>query len=199
MSVQKFKSTPIKNTTAIVPNYYFVIFDDYLRPKNRQIFDETTKKLLEFSRAHSKPVTLNQSIHEKWRLLVEKCTKQRVVKVKPLNNLLIDTRKVNIHQNVPKSKSGFEIYCEMASVHGLSYLVCASRWQRVFWYSILCLMLSLSISTLWNSLSLNAAYPTSLLLGTKTGIIWGNSFPAITFCNFNHISKKKINELLIKE
>lgn len=199
MPVQNFKSQPIQNTTKIEPSYYFVIFDDYLRPKNQQILDKKAKELLDFSDLQSKPLTLNQSIREKWRLLIEKISQHRVVQVKPLNNLLKDTRKVNIQQNVHKSNSAFKIYCELASVHGLHYLVGASRWQRMFWCFILCSMLTLSIYTLWNSLSLNADNPTILYINTKTGILWGKTFPTITFCNFNHISKKKLNELLIKE
>ncbi|XP_069962877.1 pickpocket protein 11 isoform X3 [Bactrocera oleae] len=69
----------------------------------------------------------------------------------------------------------------------------------MFWCFILCSMLTLSIYTLWNSLSLNADNPTILYINTKTGIFWGKTFPTITFCNFNHISKKKLNELLIKD
>ncbi|XP_049317142.1 pickpocket protein 11-like [Bactrocera dorsalis] len=198
MPVQKFKTKPIKNAAKIEPSNYFVIFDDYLQPKSQLIFSEKTRDLLEFSGAHWKPPTLNESIREKWRLLAKKFTQQRVVKVKPLNNLVIDTKKLNIQQKALKPKSGFQIYCELASVHGLHYLTGASKWQRIFWCFILCSMLTLSIYTLWNSLSLNADNPTILYTDTKTGIFWGKTFPAITLCNFNHISKKKLNDLLMK-
>ncbi|XP_054083516.1 pickpocket protein 11-like isoform X2 [Zeugodacus cucurbitae] len=191
MSVHSIKTTTIKNSETIEPSYYFVIFDDYLQPKKQQNFNKHEKELLRFNGKHTKEMTLNRSIGEKWRLMFKKFTQQRAVKVKPLNNLN--------ETNVPKPKCSFQIYCEIASLHGFIYLVSTSRWQRLFWYFILCLMLYLSITTLWNSLSLNADNPTILYVGSKTGIMWGRSFPTITLCNMNRISKKKLNDLLIKD
>ncbi|XP_054744362.1 pickpocket protein 11-like [Anastrepha obliqua] len=177
-----------KKSAAVQPQnktdpIYYIIFDDYLKPKKTQEFSQ-------FNGVHSQDVDLKSSIRERWRLLKEKQTMKRVLKVKPVNS---------VKANNCRPKTDFEIYCEVTSLHGFSNFLGASTWQRIFWYFILCVMIVMSITLLMQSVNLNADDPTILYVETTTATVWGSSFPAVALCNFNRISEKNLNELLNKD
>ena len=90
-----------------------------------------------------------------------------------------------------KRKSGFEIYCEMASIHGFINFVDATTWQRAFWFSVVILAVLLSGFILLLSHFMNTDTPIILYAESTQYPTWSIPFPAVTICNLNRISKHK--------
>ena len=97
-----------------------------------------------------------------------------------------------------KRKSGFEIYCEMASIHGFINFVNATTWQRAFWFSVVMLAVIMSGFILLLSHFMNTNTPTILYAESTQYPTWSIPFPAVTICNLNRISKHKALNLAQK-
>ncbi|KAM7351035.1 pickpocket 11 [Cochliomyia hominivorax] len=89
-----------------------------------------------------------------------------------------------------KRKSGFEIYCEMASIHGFINFVGASTWQRAFWFLVVLTAVIMSGFILLLSHLMNTNTPTILYAESTQYPSWSIPFPAVTICNLNRISKR---------
>ncbi|XP_017472051.1 PREDICTED: pickpocket protein 11-like [Rhagoletis zephyria] len=189
----KSKSVPSPNKTDPL---CYIIFDEYLKPKKSK-FGEKSNGLLPLKSLCAKEISFKQRISERWRLLAKKTTTKRIVKVKPVNG--VDASARDTHRNAVVLKTNFDMYCEIASLHGFRNLLGATKWHRIFWYSILCILFAHSNILLYSLCNLYADNPTVLYLETTTGTIFSSSFPSVTLCNLNRISKKKVNELLKRD
>ncbi|XP_037928250.1 pickpocket protein 11-like isoform X2 [Teleopsis dalmanni] len=87
-----------------------------------------------------------------------------------------------------KRKTGFEIYCEMASIHGFVNFVGAKTWQRILWCLVIfiAILMSTIFLVMWHLMNVNT--PTILYTESSTYPAWTIPFPAVTICNFNRIS-----------
>lgn len=94
-----------------------------------------------------------------------------------------------------KRKSGFEIYCEMASIHGFINFVGATTWQRAFWCFVVFLAITMSGLIWLMSHLMNSSTPTILYTESTQYPTWSVPFPAVTICNMNRISKRKAMSL----
>ncbi|XP_065356478.1 pickpocket protein 11 [Calliphora vicina] len=97
-----------------------------------------------------------------------------------------------------KRKSGFEIYCEMASIHGFINFVGATTWQRAFWFFVVLSAVVMSGFILLLSHFMNTTTPTILYSESTQYPTWSIPFPAVTICNLNLISKRKAANLAQK-
>lgn len=97
-----------------------------------------------------------------------------------------------------KRKSGFEIYCEMASIHGFINFVGASTWQRAFWFLVVLIAVIMSGFILLLSHLMNTNTPTILYAESTQYPTWSTPFPAVTICNLNRISKRKAENIAKK-
>lgn len=97
-----------------------------------------------------------------------------------------------------KRKSGFEIYCEIASIHGFINFVGATTWQRAFWFSLVLFAVIMSGAILLLSHYMNISTPTILYSENTQYPTWSIPFPAVTICNLNQISKRKAEDLATK-
>uniref|UniRef100_A0A1I8NKU6 Amiloride-sensitive sodium channel n=1 Tax=Musca domestica TaxID=7370 RepID=A0A1I8NKU6_MUSDO len=94
-----------------------------------------------------------------------------------------------------KRKSGFEIYCEMASIHGFINFVGSTTGQRAFWCFVIFVAISMSGFILLLSHLMNTSTPTILYTESTQFPTWIIPFPAVTICNMNLMSKTKTNAL----
>ncbi|CAD6999192.1 unnamed protein product [Ceratitis capitata] len=191
------KSALVRNTMDSVNQY--IIFDKYIKALAEQKLTEQTKY-----RAQVEGVSYSKKVNREG--LYEKSKKRHLNALKSVRDIYLkgSTRKLTDNRNklsntkksvqIIKPNTGFVTYCEIASVHGFRWLVGATIRQRVFWLIILGLMLVTVSFTLWTSMSLHEDDPT--ILYTEPRTIWDSSFPSITLCNFNYISKRKLNKLL---
>ncbi|XP_037808930.1 pickpocket protein 11-like [Lucilia sericata] len=97
-----------------------------------------------------------------------------------------------------KRKSGFEIYCEMASIHGFINFVGATTWQRAFWFLVVLTAVVMSGFILLLSHFMNTNTPTILYSESTQYPTWSIPFPAVTICNLNRISKRRAEYLAQK-
>ncbi|XP_073824107.1 pickpocket protein 11-like [Musca autumnalis] len=94
-----------------------------------------------------------------------------------------------------KRKSGFEIYCEMASIHGFINFVGSTTGQRAFWCFVIFVAIAMSGFILLLSHLMNTSTPTILYTESTQFPTWIIPFPAVTICNMNLMSKTKVNTL----
>ncbi|XP_067636591.1 pickpocket protein 28-like [Eurosta solidaginis] len=88
-------------------------------------------------------------------------------------------------------------YCENTSIHGLKYIVNKSLYpiERLFFaISFICVVLGTAyfvakIYEKWNYT------PMIVSINPKTSYITDEPFPAVTICNLNQVSKKKVEKL----
>ncbi|XP_061401412.1 pickpocket protein 11-like, partial [Musca vetustissima] len=92
-----------------------------------------------------------------------------------------------------KRKSGFEIYCEMASIHGFINFVGSTTAQRAFWCFVIFVAIAMSGFILLLSHLMNTNTPTILYTESTQFPTWIIPFPAVTICNMNLMSKTKVN------
>lgn len=94
-----------------------------------------------------------------------------------------------------KRKSGFEIYCEMASIHGFINFVGSTTGQRAFWCFVICVAMASSGFILLLSHLISADSPTILYTESTQHPTFFIPFPSITICNLNLLSKSKVTTL----
>ncbi|XP_068140958.1 pickpocket protein 11 [Drosophila tropicalis] len=91
-----------------------------------------------------------------------------------------------------KRKTGFEIYSEMASIHGFHIFVGAKTWQRILWWCVICLAVLMSVIVITMLLMINQDRPTTRFIESMMIPTSEMPFPAITICNMNRISRKSL-------
>ncbi|EDW28471.1 GL19208 [Drosophila persimilis] len=177
MSAFKIEETP--------PPLYTVYFEDYLRPKKLQ----TKAHLQHFEKKVGKISAVASSLKRLKILRWHSRIIQRFQQL-PLPSFLSFLR-ARKDDGMCKRKSGFEIYCEMASIHGFHVFVGAETWQRIFWWLLICTAVILSNVIL---LTAPKEAPTILFIDSMMKATSEIPFPAVTICSLNGISKDKLQK-----
>jgi len=169
------------------PAVYLVNFENYLRPKK----PNKCQPLQRFAKPVSKTSKLTQSLKRlrliKWYVRLSKRFKEL-----PLPRCLAFLRARN-DDGLCKRKTGFEIYCEMASIHGFHIFVGAKTWQRILWWLLICTAVMLSLIVVIMSQSMSKKMPTIRFMDTMMKPAAEVPFPAVTICGLSSISKKILN------
>ncbi|XP_022220163.2 pickpocket protein 11 isoform X1 [Drosophila obscura] len=167
------------------PPVYTVYFEDYLRPKKHQ----EKAHLQHFVRPAGKISGVARSLKRLKILRWHSRITQRFQQL-PLPSFLgfLRARK---DDGLCKQKSGFEIYCEMASIHGFHVFVGAETWHRIFWWLLICTAVILS-----NVILLTAPKegPTIRFIDSMMKPNSEIPFPAVTICSLNQVSKERLQK-----
>ncbi|XP_016961653.1 pickpocket protein 11 [Drosophila biarmipes] len=159
------------------PPLYLVNFEEYLRPKK----PINCQPLQRFDRPVGKTSNLSQSLKRlkliRWYVTLSKRFKQL-----PLPRFLGFLRARN-DDGLCKRKTGFEIYCEMASIHGFHIFVGAKTWQRILWWLLICTAVLLSLILVTMSLSMSKE--TIRFIDTMMKPSAEVPFPGVTICGFS--------------
>nr|XP_017013673.2 pickpocket protein 11 [Drosophila takahashii] len=159
------------------PPLYLVNFENYLRPKN----PNKCQPLQRFEKPVGKTSNLRKSLKRlkliKWYIDLSKRFRQL-----PLPRFLGFLRARN-DDGLCKRKTGFEIYCEMASIHGFHIFVGAKTWQRILWWLLICNAVMLSLILVIMSLSMSKEMPTIRFMDTMMNPTAEVPFPAVTICD----------------
>ncbi|SPP85659.1 blast:Pickpocket protein 11 [Drosophila guanche] len=167
------------------PPVYTVYFEDYLRPKKHQ----KQAHLQHFRRPVGK---ISAAARRLKRLKILRWHSRIIQRFQqlPLPSFLgfLRARK---DDGLCKRKTGFEIYCEMASIHGFHVFVGAETWQRIFWWLLICTAVILS-----NVILLTAPKkgPTIHYIDSMMKPSSEIPFPAVTMCSLNAVSKEKLQK-----
>ncbi|EDV94103.1 GH25067 [Drosophila grimshawi] len=176
---------------------YLINFENYLRPKRPhkitplQCFDKPAKK------PETKCFKLQKTL-QRWKLVrwwrTAHIKLSKNVEQMPLPRFLNFLRARN-DDGLCKSKTGFEIYCEMSSIHGFHVFVGAKTWQRVLWWLLICVAILLSLLVLIMSYGMSAETPTRSYIESMMQPLSANRLPlpAITICGLNRISKQQLS------
>lgn len=171
---------------------YLINFEEYLKPKNPQksrplqCFEAPPKR-------KSKCFQLYRRLKiVRWLRTIRLKISQKLENL-PLPSFLSFLRARN-DDGLCKPKSGFEIYCEMSSIHGFYQFLGAKTWQRVLWWFVICHAVFLSLLVLIMSFELTAKTPTirrieSMLRPSSERPL---PFPALTICSLNRASQSSI-------
>lgn len=172
---------------------YLINFEEYLRPRNPeksrplQCFEAPLKRKNKYCQLYKRLKIV------RWlrTIRLKVCNKLDEV---PLPRFLSFLRARNDDDGLCKPKTGFEIYCEMSSIHGFHQFVGAKTWQRVLWWIFICLAVFLADLVLIMSYSRTADTPTVRLIESmmKPSPERPLPFPAITICSLNRASQRKI-------
>lgn len=160
------------------PLVYLINFENYLRPKHStkcqplQRFDTPIGKVSRITRSLKRLKLI------RWYYSASKRFGQL-----PLPKFLEFLRARN-DDGLCKRKTGFEIYCEMASIHGFHIFVGAKTWQRILWWLLICSAVLLSLLIVTMSLSMSNERPTMRFITTMMKPSSEVPFPAITICDF---------------
>ncbi|XP_020800501.1 pickpocket protein 11 [Drosophila serrata] len=165
---------------------YLVNFENYLKPKKLN----QCQSLQHFEKPKGRISYLTRSLKRlkllRWYYSLSKSFGQL-----PLPRFLgfLRARK---DDGLCKRKTGFEIYCEMASIHGFHIFVGAKTWQRILWWLLICTAVLLSFIIVIMSLSMSREAPTIHFIDTMMKPTSEVSFPAVTICGLNKISKERL-------
>ncbi|XP_017121006.1 pickpocket protein 11 [Drosophila elegans] len=156
------------------PPIYLVNFENYLKPKQKN----KCQPLQRFEKPVASTSYLIKNIR-RLKMLRWYGSLSRRIRRLPLPRFLRFLRARN-DDGLCKRKTGFEIYCEMASIHGFHIFVGAKTWQRILWWLLICtaVMLSLIIGTM--SLAMSEESPTIRFIDMKSTA--EVPFPAVTIC-----------------
>ncbi|XP_034100398.2 LOW QUALITY PROTEIN: pickpocket protein 11 [Drosophila albomicans] len=171
---------------------YLINFEEYLRPKQPhkstalQCFDKPIKPESQFFKIY-KRLKFVRWLRESRSKLSKKLEQV------PLPRFLNFLRERN-DDGLCKPKTGFEIYCEMSSIHGFHLFVGAKTWQRVLWWIFICIAVVLSLLVLIMSYGRSAETPTIRYIESIMQPSGERSipFPALTICDSNRISKRSL-------
>lgn len=185
-------TTPAKDDPQPI---YLINFEAYLRPKQPhkitplQCFGRPQKPKSKCNKFHQ---TLQRiKLLRYWRTQHARFAKS--LRQLPLPSFLSFLR-ARHDDGLCKSKTGFEIYCEMSSIHGFHVFVGACTWQRVLWWLIICTAVLLSLLVLIMSYTLSAETPTVRYIESMLQPMSEQSrnFPALSICSMNRISKSQL-------
>lgn len=89
-------------------------------------------------------------------------------------------------------------YCNTTSLHGFNYITNSNftACERYFWIFIVIVAIIVSSVLVAFSYIWNRATPTVTVIESSHYATWNIPFPAVTFCNFNKISKIKALSLV---
>ncbi|XP_043662653.1 pickpocket protein 11 [Drosophila teissieri] len=166
--------------------FYLVNFEDYLRPKQ----PSKCQPLQRFEKPNGRSTNLYRNLNRlkiiRWYNSASKRFEQL-----PLPKFLGFLRARN-DDGLCMRKTGFEIYCEMASIHGFHIFVGARTWQRILWWLLICNAVLLSFILVIMSLSMSKETPTIRFIDTMMKPTAKVPFPAVTICGFNTISMERL-------
>ncbi|EDX04400.1 GD22335 [Drosophila simulans] len=169
--------------------FYLVNFENYLRPKQ----SIKCQPLQRFKKPTGRTTNLYRNLKRlkilRWYHSVSKRFEEL-----PLPKFLGFLRARN-DDGLCKRKTGFEIYCEMASIHGFHIFVGAKTWQRILWWLLICNAVLLSFILVIMSLSMSRETPIIRFIDTMMKPTAEVPFPAVTICGFN--TKEWMNSSLI--
>lgn len=182
MSIEKVPEEPI----------YLINFEEYLRPRNPeksrplQCLDAPLKRQSKCWRLYQRLKIL------RWLRTIRLNVSNKLDDV-PLPRFLSFLRARN-DDGLCKPKTGFEIYCEMSSIHSFNQFVGAKTWQRVLWWLFICLAVFLAGLVLIMSYSKTADTPTVRFIESmmRPSSVRQVPFPAITICSLNRASQRSI-------
>ncbi|XP_061398250.1 sodium channel protein Nach [Musca vetustissima] len=108
--------------------------------------------------------------------------------------------------NKPKNKTqtvkswfmeNFRNFCNTTSLHGFNYItrMDLSPNERFFWLIVTIIAIIVSISLVIVSYVWNGETPTVTVIESSHYPTWNIPFPAVTLCNFNKISKTKVENM----
>ncbi|EDW88685.1 uncharacterized protein Dyak_GE10314 [Drosophila yakuba] len=164
--------------------FYLVNFEDYLRPK----LPNKCQPLQRFEQPNGRTTNLYRNLKRLKVLRWYNSASKRFEQL-PLPKFLGFLRARN-DDGLCKRKTGFEIYCEMASIHGFHIFVGAKTWQRILWWLLICNAVLLSFILVIMSLSMSKETPTIRFIDSKMKPTAEVPFPAVTICGLNTISMK---------
>jgi len=171
---------------------YLINFEDYLRPKRPH--KSTTLQCFD------KPETPQSKCYKIYKRLklvrwLRELRTELSLRLKqlPLPRFLSFLRERN-DDGLCKPKTGFEIYCEMSSIHGFHLFVGAKTWQRVLWWIFICTALLLSLLVVTMSYGMTADTPTIRYIESmmQPSTAQPIPFPAVTICSLNRVSKQRL-------
>ncbi|KNC25323.1 Pickpocket protein 11 [Lucilia cuprina] len=171
------------------------------RKSNYQLIKEKLQKLLQTKRKKSLKLPINSSCNDKISKIASIWHKKTFNKPSRLAMGSIQLPaflaflKARNDDGLCKRKSGFEIYCEMASIHGFINFVGATTWQRAFWFLVVLTAVVMSGFILLLSHFMNTDTPTILYSESTQYPTWSIPFPAVTICNLNQRHLKAHNSL----
>ena len=89
-------------------------------------------------------------------------------------------------------------YCNTTSLHGFNYITRTDLTQkeRYFWLFVVIVSIIVSIVLVIVSYLWNRETPTVTVIESSHHPTWNIAFPAVTFCNFNKISREKALSLV---
>ncbi|XP_017856892.1 PREDICTED: pickpocket protein 11 [Drosophila arizonae] len=185
-------TTPAKDAPQPI---YLINFEAYLRPKRPhkimplQCFDRPERPQTRCEQFHK--ILQRLKFLRYWRTQRARFSKR--LEQLPLPRFLNFLR-ARHDDGLCKSKTGFEIYCEMSSIHGFHVFVGACTWQRVLWWLLICTAILLSLLVLIMSYSLSAETPTIRYIESMLQPIseQSMSYPALSICSMNRISKSQL-------
>ncbi|EDW63366.1 pickpocket protein 11 [Drosophila virilis] len=182
-------------TEAPTQPIYLINYENYLRPKQRhkitplQCFDRPQKPK---SRCNKLYKTFKRiKLFRWWRHQRAQVSKR--LEQLPLPSFLSFLR-ARHDDGLCKTKTGFEIYCEMSSIHGFHIFVGAKTWQRVLWWLLICTALLLSLLVLTMSYSLSAETPTIRYIESMLQPMSAQPlpYPALSICSLNRVSRRQL-------
>lgn len=171
---------------------YLINFEEYLKPKNPQksrplqCFETPTKRKNKCCQLYKRLKIV------RWLRTIRLKVSQKLEEL-PLPRVLNFLRARN-DDGLCKPKTGFEIYCEMSSIHGFYQFLGAKTWQRVLWWLVICQAVFLALLVLIMSYGMTAETPTirrieSMMRPTAERPL---PFPALTICSLNRASQRSI-------
>ncbi|KAH8376536.1 hypothetical protein KR093_000044, partial [Drosophila rubida] len=171
---------------------YLINFEEYLKPKQPhkstplQCFDKPKKPQSKCYKIYKRLKIV------RWQRETRAKLSKKLQQV-PLPRFLNFLRERN-DDGLCKPKTGFEIYCEMSSIHGFHLFVGAKTWQRVLWWIFICLAVLLSLLVLIMSYGMSAETPTIRYIESMMypSVEQPIPFPAVTICDLNRSSKRRL-------
>ncbi|XP_017025391.1 pickpocket protein 11 [Drosophila kikkawai] len=171
---------------------YLVNFENYLKPKKL----DQCQPLQHFEKPTGRISYLTRNL-KRLKLLRWYYSFSKFFGQLPLPRFL-EFLRARKDDGLCKRKTGFEIYCEMASIHGFHIFVGAKTWQRVLWWLLICTAVLLSLVIVIMSLSMTRETPTIRFIDTMMKPTSEVPFPAVTICGLNTISQRNLSEKLKK-
>ncbi|EDV33059.1 uncharacterized protein Dana_GF21875 [Drosophila ananassae] len=171
-------SAPKTTEDTPPPLVYLVNFENYLKPKH----STKCQPLQRFEKPIGKVSRITRNLKRLKLIRWYYSASQRFGQL-PLPKFLEFLRARN-DDGLCKRKTGFEIYCEMASIHGFHIFVGAKTWQRILWWLLICTAVLLSLLIVTMSLSMSNERPTMRSITTMMKPSSEVPFPAITICAF---------------
>ncbi|XP_017854238.1 pickpocket protein 11-like [Drosophila busckii] len=173
---------------------HLINFEQYLRPKQPhkitplQCFDRPETKLNKCCRQLKRLKLL------RWHRQLSGQVAQALQQL-PLPRFLHFLR-ARQDDGLCKPKTGFEIYCEMSSIHGFHIFVGACTWQRVLWWLLICTAVLLSLLVLFMSHLMSKSMPTISYIDAITRPMSAAPmpFPALTICSLNRVSSWQLQQ-----